>query len=80
MVKDFYLAKLNYDLKLNLLDLPAEERERYLEEIKRLEEEYNLAFQEKELLLQEEMENRIGELEAEYNEELAAYQNNWKIV
>ena len=74
MVKDFYLAKLNYDLKLNLLDLPAEERERYLEEIKRLEEEYNLAFQEKELLLQEEMENRIGELEAEYNQELAAYQ------
>ncbi|NLJ84585.1 MAG: hypothetical protein GX336_06725 [Halanaerobiaceae bacterium] len=73
IVRAFYLAKLNYDLKLNLLDLPAEEKEKYLEEYSDLEAQYMASLQEKEAAILEEMENRIMELEDGYNLELDEY-------
>ena len=86
IVKDYYLAKLNYDLKINLLELPAEEREKYLQELRELETQYMLSIQEIEAALLEEMENRIMDLEEEYNRELDEYKRwlennikkNWK--
>ena len=73
IVKDYYLAKLNYDLKINLLELPAEEREKYSQELRELETQYMLSIQEIEAALLEEMENRIMDLEEEYNRELDEY-------
>src|SRR5690554_3871350 len=37
IIKEYYLAKINYDLKLKFLDLSSEEKEIYLKELNELE-------------------------------------------
>lgn len=74
ITNNYYPDILNIQLKLRILDLTSEERERYREKLTNIEQERNRVIQTKKENLESEMQSRIKELDNEYNKEFINFQ------
>lgn len=78
LVKDYYIERINYDLKLNFLDLSHEDEEEYINKLTEMEEEQMISIQAKESEIIQEIENKIDEFKEEYNIELEEFEKQLK--
>ncbi|MFW6021989.1 MAG: hypothetical protein ACOCQW_00505 [Halanaerobiaceae bacterium] len=74
VIKKYYRSKIDYDLKIKVLDLSEKEKEGYSKKLAELKEEYLSLIESRESTLISEIENQINEFEVQYNEELAQFQ------
>lgn len=73
IIKDYYAEKLNYQLKLRVLDLSEEEKEEYENKLSELETQQIKDIQEKRDKISQYIENKIKEYEEQYNTNLKEY-------
>lgn len=78
LVKEYYLERVNYDLKLKFLDLSTEEEDEFKNRLTELENKQLIAVEGKESELIEEIENKIEQFKEEYNMEIKEYEKELK--
>ncbi|MEJ6951257.1 hypothetical protein [Natronospora cellulosivora (SeqCode)] len=78
LMQEYYRKKLNYDLKMNFLDLSEEHEAEYKEKLDSIEKKILGSLEEREEDIYIRLDKKANELELEFNGLLRKYENNLK--